>query len=172
MHRRPLDRARLWRFLNLAFTAALIHPEGGMYRVVLLALFFMQADARPSQSLQLRIEAPPELAAVRKRLESIDPQRFTDIAQLLGLTDVGPAIRVALVPESSDLARGVSPWIAGFTTGESAVIFPARSPLSQRLSRRRHAPRSRPRADLANICGTARVGLTRELRWLPSASAV
>ena len=46
-----------------------------MYRVVLLALFFMQADARPSQLVQLRIEAPPKLAAVRNRLESIDPQR-------------------------------------------------------------------------------------------------
>jgi hypothetical protein len=87
-----------------------------------------ESDARPSQSLQLRIEAPPELAAVRKRLESIDPQRFTDIAQLVGLTDVGPAIRVALVPESSDLARGVSPWIAGFTVEESVILFPARSP--------------------------------------------
>jgi hypothetical protein len=106
----------------------LIHSEGGMYRVVLLALFFMQVGARPSQSLQLRIEAPPELAAVRKRLESINPQRFDDIAQLVGLTDVGPAIRVVLAPESSDPARSVSPWIAGFTVGESVVLFPARSP--------------------------------------------
>jgi hypothetical protein len=108
--------------------AALIHSEGGMYRVVLLALFFMQADARPSQSLQFRIEAPPELAAVRKRLESIDPQRFTDIAQLVGLTDIGPAIRVVLASESSDLGRRVSPWIAGFTVRDSVVLFPARSP--------------------------------------------
>ena len=105
-----------------------IQSEGGMYRVVLLAWFFVQTDARPSQSLELRIEAPPELAAVRKRLESIDPQRFDDIAQLVGLTDVGPAIRVVLAPESSDLARGVSAWIAGFTVGESVVLFPARSP--------------------------------------------
>jgi hypothetical protein len=99
-----------------------------MYQVVLLVLFFMQADARPSQSLQLWIEAPPELAAVRKRLESIDPRRFTDIAQLVGLTDVGPAISIALVPESSDLARSVSPWIVGFTVRDSVVLFPARSP--------------------------------------------
>jgi hypothetical protein len=113
---------------DLAFTASLIHAEGGMYRVVLLALFLVQADARPLPSLQLRIEAPPELDAVRKRLESIDPQRFADIAQLVGWTDAGPAIHVELVPESSDLARSVSPWIAGFTVEESVVLFPARSP--------------------------------------------
>ena len=99
-----------------------------MYRVVLLALFLMQANARPSQSLQLRIEAPSELTAARQRLESIDPQRFTDIEQLVGLTDVGPPIGVALVPESSDLARSVSPWIAGFTVKDSVALFPARSP--------------------------------------------
>ena len=79
--------------------AALIQPEGACNRVVLLALFFMQAD--PPQSLQLRIEAPPELASVRKRLESIDPQRFTDIAQLVGLTDEGPAIRAVFGDQSS-----------------------------------------------------------------------
>jgi len=90
-----------------------------MYRVVLFALFL---------TLQLRIEAPSELSAVRQRLESIDPQRFDDIAHLVGLTDAGPAIRVMLAPESSDLARSVSPWIAGFTVGESVVLFPARSP--------------------------------------------
>jgi hypothetical protein len=61
-------------------------------------------------------------------LESIDPRRFTDIAKLVGLTDAGPAIRVVLVAESSDLARSVSSWIAGFTIGESVVLFPARSP--------------------------------------------
>ena len=99
-----------------------------MYRVVLLALFFVQADAHLSQSLQLRIEAPPELAAVRKRLESIDPQRFTDIAQLVGLTDGGPAIRVILVPEVSDLARSVSPWIAGFTVRSRWSSFPPGPP--------------------------------------------
>src|SRR4029079_16693366 len=90
-----------------------------MYRVVLFALFL---------TLQLRIEAPSELSAVRQRLESIDPQRFDDIAHLVGLTDAGAAIRVVLAPESSDLARSVSPWIAGFTVGDSVVLFPARSP--------------------------------------------
>jgi hypothetical protein len=99
-----------------------------MYRVLLLALFLIQVKSRPSQSLQLRIEAPPELAAARQRLESIDLRRFSDIEQLVGLTDVGAAIGVVLVPEKSDLARNVSPWIAGFTVKDSVVLFPARSP--------------------------------------------
>jgi hypothetical protein len=144
-----------------------------MHRIFLLALFFIQADARPSQSLQLRIEAPPELAVVRKRLESIDSQRFTDIAQLVGLTDAGPAIRVVLVPESSDPARSVSPWIAGFTMGESVVIFPARSPTYPNDSledvMRHEVVHALIREHLRD--SRSRVGLTRELRWLPSASA-
>lgn len=90
-----------------------------MCRALQLALFFL---------LQLRIESPPELTAVRMRLESIDPQRFTDIVQLVGLSDAGPAVHVALVPESSDLARNVSQWISGFTVRDSIVLFPARSP--------------------------------------------
>src|SRR5438132_7235917 len=45
------------------------------------------------------------------------------------MTDPGPVIKVVLAPENSDLARRVSPWIAGFATGGSdIVIFPARSP--------------------------------------------
>jgi hypothetical protein len=81
-------------------------------------------------SPQLQIEAPPEFASIRTRLESLDPQRLVDIVQFLALTDAGPVIKVVLAPESSDLARQVSPWIAGFVLGASdrVVIFPARSP--------------------------------------------
>jgi hypothetical protein len=87
------------------------------------------ANTRPSQSVQLQIGAPPELAVVRSRLESIDPARFSNIAQLVGLRDAGPAIRIALVPEGSDLARNVPQWIVGFTVKDSVTLFPARSPL-------------------------------------------
>jgi hypothetical protein len=81
-------------------------------------------------SPQLQIEAPPEFAAIRSRLESLSPQRFGDIVQLLELTDAGPVVKVVLAGENSELSRQVSPWIAGFAIGASdlVVIFPARSP--------------------------------------------
>jgi len=81
-----------------------------MYRFVLIAFLFAQTQPAPL----LRIEAPPELAALRTRLESFDRQRLADVERLVGLTDPGPPIQVVLAPESSDWARQVSPWIAGF----------------------------------------------------------
>ena len=47
----------------------------------------------------LEIEAPPELAAVRMRLQAISPGRFGDIAEFLGIAEAGSAIRVILAPE-------------------------------------------------------------------------
>jgi hypothetical protein len=82
---------------------------------------------------QLRISAPPELVPVQKKLEGIDPKRFSDIARVVGLTDQGPPIQVVLAPETSELARKMDPWIAGFaSTGEGpnemVVLFPSRTP--------------------------------------------
>ena len=97
----------------------------------LMSLFvILLAQARPAELPKLEIEGPPELAAVRDRLQAIHPGSFADIMQLLGITDAGPAIRVILAPENSDLARGTPQWISGFAVAESAsvVIFPARSP--------------------------------------------
>src|SRR5437762_492813 len=101
-----------------------------MYRFVLFALLLAQAGARPSTLPKLQIEGPPELAAVRTRLQSIDPRRFADIMQLVGGFDAGPPIRVILAPENSEQASGVPKWISGFAVGasDSVVLFPARSP--------------------------------------------
>ena len=79
---------------------------------------------------QLRIAAPPELASVQKRLESIAPQRFDDIAQLVGLADAGPPIQVVLAPETAAVARKVPLWVAGFASSAESmvVLFPARTP--------------------------------------------
>src|SRR5881409_4538303 len=89
-----------------------------------------RASLLPSEFPKLEIEAPTELDAVRKRLESIPAARFADIAEILGLIDAGPVIQVKLATETSDVARGVAPWVSGFAMGESnlVVIFPARSP--------------------------------------------
>ena len=85
---------------------------------------------------QLRISAPPELAAVQKKLEAIDPKRFRDIAETVGLTVQGPPIRVVLAPETSDVARKMDSWVAGFASNgegpeandEMVVLFPERTP--------------------------------------------
>jgi len=78
--------------------------------------------------MPLEIEAPPELAAVRRRFESIDSQQFDRIAQSVGLTDAGNPVRTVLATEQSDVARRVPVWVAGFAIRESVVIFPSRSP--------------------------------------------
>ena len=81
----------------------------------------------------LRFSAPPELAPIQKKLESIDPRRFADIAATVGLTSPGPPIEVVLAPENSEVARQVDSWIAGFASpgppeSEMVVLFPARTP--------------------------------------------
>jgi MYXO-CTERM domain-containing protein len=78
----------------------------------------------------LAIEAPPELAAARSRLESFDLKPLAGIVQTVGLEDAGPPITVSLADEGSEAARQVSPWTAGFAIGNEGhiVLFPARSP--------------------------------------------
>src|SRR2546423_674855 len=92
-----------------------------MYRFALIALLV---------GPPLHFAAPPELAPVQKKLESIDRSRFDDIAQLVGLTETGPPIQVVLAPETAAVAREVSPWVAGFASSPSGmvVLFPARTP--------------------------------------------
>ena len=79
---------------------------------------------------QLRISAPPELIPIQKTLEAIDPVRYADIAQTVGLADTGPPIQVVLAPETSEVAREVPSWVAGFasTPEDMIVLFPARTP--------------------------------------------
>jgi hypothetical protein len=79
---------------------------------------------------QLEIEAPAELASAKARLESINPEQFRDILELVGLASAGPAIKVVLVPEGTEAAGQVSDWVVGFAVGSQGliVIFPKRSP--------------------------------------------
>jgi hypothetical protein len=116
--------------LGLANQAGLGQPEADMFAIALFVLSLGQAGARPLPALELRIEASPELTAIRTRLESIGPQRLADIPRLLGMIPGAlPAIHVMLAAENSDLARRVPPWISGFAVGDSdlVVMFPARS---------------------------------------------
>ena len=79
---------------------------------------------------ELRIEAPPELAALATRLARLDPSRLQGIARLVGLSEAGAPITMVLAPEESDVAKSTPPWVAGFARGADGliVLFPARSP--------------------------------------------
>jgi hypothetical protein len=94
-----------------------------MFGLSILLLWIAQASP-----IRLEINAPPEYAAEQTRMESIDGSRMADVLRLVGLKDPGPPILVLLAPGSSDLARAVDPWIAGFATRDNVVIFPSRSP--------------------------------------------
>jgi hypothetical protein len=96
-----------------------------MYRLVLFAWLFVSSTELP----ELKIEGPPELGAVRARLESLDRMRLADVGRFLRIKDSGPVIHVVLATENSDWARGVPPWISGYAVGESdlVVLFPTRS---------------------------------------------
>jgi hypothetical protein len=80
------------------------------------------------QALELEVDAPAALEAEKSRLESVDRARLDDVVRLVGLKDPGPPIHIELRAESSEQARRVAPWIAGFAQQEHVVIFPSRSP--------------------------------------------
>jgi hypothetical protein len=103
-------------------------------RSVALCLFllsgFVQAAPVSLVVPRLDIEAPPELAAARARLESFDPSRLAGVMRLLRIDRPGAAIRVVLASDTSDWARRVPASVAGFAVGEDniVVLFPSRSP--------------------------------------------
>jgi hypothetical protein len=88
-------------------------------------LWFAQISA---PGLELRFEAPPGMAAEKSRLESFDTSRLQNVMRLVGLEDPGAPIRIELAREDSPVARAVAPWVAGFASQETVVIFPSRSP--------------------------------------------
>jgi len=97
-----------------------------MFRLLLALLIVAQATEVSAP--ELRIEAPPGLSAEKSRLESFEAKRLADVARLVGLRKPGPPIHIELAAESSDLARAVPLWIAGFARQDEVVIFPSRSP--------------------------------------------
>jgi len=95
-----------------------------MYRLSLLFLFVVQGTELP----ELRIEAPSGLSGEKSRLESFEAKRLADVMRLVGLRNPGPPIHIELAAESSDWARSVPRWTAGFAVQDKVVIFPSRSP--------------------------------------------
>src|SRR5262245_47947267 len=99
-----------------------------MCRLAFMTLLGLQIAFGQAISPHISFEAPPELAAVRMRLESIDVKRLADVLNLVGSRDEGAPIHVILATEGSDWARETPPWISGFATGDTVVIFPVRNP--------------------------------------------
>jgi hypothetical protein len=96
--------------------------------LVLSLLLLAVAQAVESSPIELRIEAPPGLFAEKSRLESYEARRLADVARLVGIPNPGAPISVDLAPNSSDWARYVPAWTAGFAIQDRVVIFPSRSP--------------------------------------------
>lgn len=95
----------------------------------MLPLLVLLLSAPAASAPELRIEAPPKLAAVRTRIGAIDPQRWADIARLTGADPAGPPIRVVLADAASEWAARTPDWIAGLAVGSDLVVlFPERTP--------------------------------------------
>jgi hypothetical protein len=98
-----------------------------MIGLSLLLLLVTQTMELPAP--ELRIEAPTGLSAEKSRLESFEAKRLADAVRLVGLKNPGPPIHVELAADSSDWARAVPRWTAGFAVQDKVVIFPSRSPI-------------------------------------------
>ena len=98
--------------------------------VALLLIGLAPAAAGAQAPPALVIEAPPELAPARSRLESFDLRPLAGIVRTVGLDAAGPPIVGVLADEGTEAARSVSPWTAGFANSDAGliVLFPSRSP--------------------------------------------
>jgi hypothetical protein len=76
---------------------------------------------------QLSFEAPASLAPEVRRLERVDPGRLVAVARLVGIDSPGPAIRVIVAPEDSEVARSTPSWVPAFAAGEVIVLLPGRT---------------------------------------------
>jgi|WetSurMetagenome_2_1015567.scaffolds.fasta_scaffold32306_3 hypothetical protein len=95
-----------------------------------LALLAALALAVPAAALELRVEAPAELAGAAARVRALEGIDLADALALTGLADPGPPIRVVLAGERSELAARAPSWVAGYALPPLAtiVLFPARVP--------------------------------------------
>ncbi len=82
----------------------------------------------PAGVLELRIEAPAELAATAGELERLDPGALEPALRLTGTRPPQAPILVVLAAEDSELARWQPSWIGGYADGARGVVvlIPAR----------------------------------------------
>jgi len=92
----------------------------------LIGLAASSTAARPSPDL--RIEAPPALAAVADEVRAIGGGDFSGALLVTGLMGFSSPMRVVLAPGDSAVAHQTPGWISGFADGDSRtiVLFPDR----------------------------------------------
>ncbi len=84
-----------------------------------------EAQSRPPEIV---VSAPESLRAVADQVRGLESERLGAVTRLVGLTEPGDPIRVAIIPEDSRLARDLPPWVAAFAdpSNDLVVLFPAR----------------------------------------------
>jgi len=101
----------------------------GPWRIILIAtLLAGTAGATPPP--ELTFSAPKALRGEIPHLEGMDPGGLERMAELLGLEDPGPPIRVRLVEEGSPEARRAPSWSVAYAFGAAGyvVLMPSRVP--------------------------------------------
>lgn len=123
-HFRPLPyrHPARWPAL-LALLALLFAPAAG-------ALPELQVKQAKYRAPELVFQAPPQMEQQAARLAALDRQPLAEIAELLGLEDPGPPIKVLVVPEGAEETKIAPPWAVGYALSEIGVVvlMPTRVP--------------------------------------------
>lgn len=94
--------------------------------LALLFLFVWPPAGAASQPLDLKVEAPPALAGVAARVESIDQGGLARALAAAGL-DLPAAVRLILVADDHPVAASTPAWVVGQAFGiDTIVIYPQR----------------------------------------------
>ena len=94
-----------------------------------LLLLSAAAVAAQPRAPELRFETLGAVSAPAA-INRTDVEHLRTIVRLVGLEDPGAAIRVIVVSEATDVARGTPAWIVGVAHGpsETVLLFPSRTP--------------------------------------------
>jgi hypothetical protein len=87
-----------------------------------LLLVLCVARRAGADRLRLIFEAPPSLYGAVGELRWLPPERWAEVADLVGLASPGPPIHVLLVPEDAPLARRTPRWVEGFAVAREDVV--------------------------------------------------
>ena len=90
-----------------------------------LCTLLLAGAFHPAQA-GLLVTAPPELSALEQRIEALDASQFSSLEELTGASLEG-LVAIELVPENAAAARSTPHYIAGYASGNSIVLFPARA---------------------------------------------
>lgn len=102
-------------------------------RLLIACGLFWVALASPAgaqRTLEVVIEAPPDLATAAQILGRWQPERLNGFRRMIGLANAGAPIRAVLATEDSVVAAGAPPWVAGYARSDGLIVlFPARVPV-------------------------------------------